>query len=134
MTLFSVTGSGFLRALDREPDATAAVGELAGVVQQIADDLRQASRVGVQVHRRLRQRDRQFLTHAFAQRTDGFHGVVDDRRQFDALLAKLHLAAADAAHVEQVIDQPHHLADLPLQHVHRGIDRMVESSVVGRSS
>ena len=40
------------------------------------------------------------------QRANGFDGLVDDRRQFDALLAQLDLAARDAAHVEQVVDQP----------------------------
>ena len=34
-------------------------------------------------------------------------------------LAQLDLAAADAGHVEQVVDQPHHLPQLPLHHVAR---------------
>ena len=38
--MFVVTG-GFLRAFHCQPNATSAVGELASVVQQIADDLRE---------------------------------------------------------------------------------------------
>ena len=38
-------------ALRGEPDAPAAVGELAGVVQEVSDDLREPCRVGVDEHR-----------------------------------------------------------------------------------
>ena len=81
-------------ALDRQRDVAALVGELAGVVQQVADHLRQPRRVGVEIHRLRRQRDRQLVVHAAVQRARGFDGLVDDRRQLDALLAQLDLAPA----------------------------------------
>ena len=50
--------------------------------------------------------------------------MMHDRRQFDALLTKDQLAKADAPGVEQVIDQPHHLSDLPVHNIHRRINRI----------
>ena len=49
-------------------------------------------------------------------RLRGFDGALDDRSQVDALLAERQLAARDAAHVHQVVDQPHELRDLALHH------------------
>ena len=92
---------------------------LHGVVQQVADDLRQPRRVGVEIDRLRRQRDRQLVVHALVQRADGLDGLLDDGRELDALFAQLDLASRDAAHVEQVVDQPRHLADLALQHLGR---------------
>ena len=50
--------------LDGQPDVPAPVGELAGVVQQVADHLRQPRRVGVEIDGLRRQRDRQLVVHA----------------------------------------------------------------------
>ncbi len=58
--------------LDRQPDVTVLVGELASVVQQVADNLRQPRGIGMQVDLVRRQRDRQLLSLALVQRTDGF--------------------------------------------------------------
>jgi hypothetical protein len=96
---------------------TTTVGELAGVVQQIADDLSQSDRVRIQVHGHGWQREGQFLVLALQDRAHGVHDVVHDGRQVDPLGAKLDLASTDATGVEQVIDQPDHLADLPLQYI-----------------
>ena len=55
---------------------------------------------------------------------DGFDGLIDDGRELDALFAQLDLAPRDAAHVEQVVHQAGHLADLPLQHFGRRMHRV----------
>lgn len=62
------------------------------------------------------------MIQAFGQRASRFHGMVDDGRHFDALPAKVDLAAADPTRVEQVVDQPHHLSNLTLQYVQCVVD------------
>ena len=64
--------------LDGEPDVTATLGELAGVVQEIADDLRQPGRVRIQVHGHAWQRDGQFLLPTLGDRAGGVHDMVHD--------------------------------------------------------
>ena len=43
-------------------------------------------------------------------------GALDHRPQVDPGLAEFQLVAADAADVEDVVHEPHHLAQLPLHH------------------
>jgi hypothetical protein len=38
-----------------------------------------------------------------------------------------HIRNNSAPRVQQVIDQPHHLSDLTIEHIHGGIDRLAES-------
>jgi hypothetical protein len=73
------------------------------------------------------------------QRPARLDGRLDDGRQGDARPFDLHLAARDARDVEQIIDQPHHVRDLPShdperlrrraaaggasQYIHTGADR-----------
>ena len=57
-------------ALDRQADVSALVGELARVVQQVADDLGEPRRVGVQMDRLRRQRDRELVIHAAIERRE----------------------------------------------------------------
>ena len=80
--------------LDRQPDVTVVVGELASVVQQVADNLRQPRGIGMQVDLVRRQRDRQLLSHPLVRRTDGFDCLLHDHRQLDLLLAELDRARA----------------------------------------
>jgi hypothetical protein len=47
---------------------------------------------------------------------DRFEGAVDDRGDFNGLLAELDFAARDARHVEQVVDQPDQVLRLSLDH------------------
>ncbi len=47
----------------------------------------------------------------------GLHRMIDDRCQFDGFAAELELAAADAAHIQQVVNEAHYLRDLTLQHL-----------------
>ncbi|OEZ67326.1 hypothetical protein JAB2_23880 [Janthinobacterium sp. HH100] len=53
----------------------------------------------------------------FDQRHARFHGAGDDGFQVCAFELELDLAPRDARHVQQVVDQVHHLIDLPLHHV-----------------
>ena len=45
-----------------------------------------------------------------------FDGAAHYCRQFDLLLAEFQFVAGDPAHVQQVVHQPHHLAQLALHH------------------
>ena len=77
-------------------DLAARVGVLGGVGQQVADDLRQAHRVGVDQQRLGRQRHDLELC-AGAPRSSGrpvSTAGATTVAQFDALLAQLDLAAA----------------------------------------
>jgi hypothetical protein len=65
-------------ALGREPDSPSWLCVLTGVVEQIAEDLREPHRVRIEVDRLLRQRDLDRLLVTFRQGTAGFDGVRDD--------------------------------------------------------
>ena len=91
---------------------------LGGVGQQVADDLRQPHRVGVEADRFLRERDGRARgpcastsgrTVSTARATTVASSTCSLRRSSD-------LAPHDAGHVEQVVDQPDEVADLPLDH------------------
>ena len=100
-------------------DAALALAVLAGVVAQVAEHLRQAHRIGLDVDRLRRQVDHQLVLEVQGHRPAGLDSVMDDRRQLHPLLAQLEIVAGDAAHVEQIVDQPHQAAQLPLHGVAR---------------
>ena len=105
--------------LDRQDDMPALIGKLRGVAQEVADHLSQPHRIGIEIQRLRRHRDDQLVVQTAVQRARGLGSLVDDRRQLDTLEAKLDPAPGNAAHVEQVIHQPGHLIDLPLEHLGR---------------
>jgi hypothetical protein len=46
-----------------------------------------------------------------------FHSLGNYRLQFHAFLAKLKFVARDSANIQQVIDQSHHVGELPLHRI-----------------
>ncbi len=94
----------------RQPDVTAFVGELAGVVQQVADHLRETRRVGIQVDRLRRQRSPTARDSGSCRETARLRppGWTIDASSMRSR-SKIDLAARDAAHVEQVVHQARHL-------------------------
>ena len=48
-----------------------------------------------------------------------FHGRVDEAGEFEALLAQFDLPLRDARHVEQIVDDPHHVGHLAVEHLPR---------------
>ena len=70
----------------------------------------------MQEHRRLGQAQLELLVATDEERPGGLERALDDRRQRHALAAELQLAVRDAGKVEEVVDQPHHVRDLPLDH------------------
>src|SRR6185369_12475243 len=103
-------------SLDRQPNTTALVGKLKRIVQKVADHLGESCRVGIQIDRVGRQSHRQLTMSALVERTKRFNSLIDDWRELGLLFAELELASRDATHVEQVVDQAHHLAHLTLEH------------------
>jgi hypothetical protein len=83
-----------------QPDVATSLRVLGGVGQQVQEDLGQPGRVGVEVDRLGRQRDRQFMGLGLDGRAGRFHGTWDHRRQVNALLAELQFPPGDAGNVE----------------------------------
>jgi hypothetical protein len=108
-----------------DADATLLARVLGRVVEQVADHLREARRIGVEVDRLARHAHEQQL----ALRIDHGHGrldrLADDRLQLHALPLELHLALRDARHVEQVVDEARELRDLAVDDLARHAQRRV---------
>jgi len=108
-----------LPALDGSAQADRALrlGIACRVVQQVAEHLRQACRVGVEHGGLGRQDHRQPVAGGGDVRAAGLERHVDHALERDALLAQREAAARDAADVEQVVDQARELVDLPVDHL-----------------
>src|SRR5512132_3988154 len=89
------------------------------VVQKIVDDLCQANRIGQDVQRFGLQIHFELVSSAFGERPRGVYGLTDQRRDLDLALAKLDAVMRDPAQIEQVVDEPYELLQLPLHRVER---------------
>ncbi len=89
-------------------------GELAGVVQQVSEGLREPGDVGVDVNRRLRHRHGEVVFELVAGRPGRGDREIEHFRQRHARGPDLQLAGRDAAHVEQIVDEAPHHRHLPL--------------------
>src|SRR4051812_18789626 len=108
----------------------AALGELRRVVQQVEDDLREAG--GIRVYADRLGVDVYFerMSRGFDVRPRRFHGVEQDRRQLDRLLAQLDLASRDAGDIEKVVHQPRHVPPLPVD----DLPSRAQAYVIGREA
>ena len=96
----------------------AAVGRVLGrVADQVDDHLGQARRVACHAHRLRRQAHFQHMAIGGDDRSHRFDRCGDHRVQVERHLVELDLAAGDAAHVEQVVDQARQVADLAVDQV-----------------
>ena len=102
-----------------EPNAAATVGILGGVVEQIGDGLGEPGRICIEVDRLGRHRQREFLTAGVEQWLACFNGGTQHCRQFHALLAQRQLVAGDARDIHEIVDQPSHILQLPIDNLHR---------------
>ena len=105
----------------RDLDMSAAIRVVHGVVQQIAEDLREPYWIRVDQHRRVWQGDAK----QNPGRVDLFpvevYRAIDDNREVKPLLSQLDLAVADTRDLEQIVDEPHEMLDLPLHHLLRAL-------------
>ena len=84
------------------------LGVFGGVVEQVQTDLRQARGICVDGDWLCRQHDIQAMTAFLNQRPAGLNRCLHDNLQIDMFTLELKVAPADAADVEQVVDQPCH--------------------------
>ncbi len=92
---------------------------LGGIVQQVGKDLGQPGEVGVQPDRVLRQIDVQLVAELVDMRLGDLNRATQDLAQVDRVGLQLDIAAGDARHVHQVVDQADHLLDLAVHHLQR---------------
>lgn len=100
--------------LHAESNVATIICELAGIVQEIAHHLGQAGRVRVEDDRARRQTHGQLVVSLLVDGMGGLDGVVNAGRELHALTAELDRPPTDAAHVQQVVHEPHDLTDVPL--------------------
>ena len=105
-----------------EHDAATLARVLGGVVQEVAHDLGEPHRVAAHGEVGVGVADFEFLLFLFEQGLHGFHRRGDDLRHVHALGDQHDLAARDARHVEQVIDEADHVLQLPLDDTARPDD------------
>jgi hypothetical protein len=99
---------------DSDVDAAAALGVLDRVGQEVREHLGEARDVAVDMDRPLGHREMDHEPGLVDRGAHGLDRVEREPGQRDALLPELDLALADAREVEQVVDQPDHLPELPL--------------------
>ena len=92
-------------------------GVLDRIVEEVGQYLGEPREVRLQEHRLFGEIDHEVAARGVHGRPHGLEGVFHDRGQGDPLLAQLDLATADAAQVEEVVDEPHHLPKLPFHDV-----------------
>ena len=79
-----------------EPDVPTLRRELAGIVQQIHQHLRQANRIAIECHGVVGQRNRQDVTRSIDAGSAQFDCGVDEVCQFEPFLAQLDFPLRDA--------------------------------------
>ena len=100
-----------------EPDPAAALGVLRGVGQQVQDDLLDPRRVDVERQLAPLDRDAEGVPPLVDERPGRLDRLVEDRARVHEVLPEPDLPARDARDVEQVVDEPDELPDLPLDDV-----------------
>ncbi len=95
------------------PDIASSGRELRGIGEEIHDHLLQARGVGAHVDGSVRHRHGQPVLAPLQERSGGLHGLRDEPRHVRGDQLQLDGAAGDARDVQQVIDQPGHVLDLP---------------------
>ena len=99
--------------LRREPDATAVVRVLGGVVEKVHDELLDPGCVRMKPDRRCRQRYRKCVPALVDQRTGGFNRTFENSLQHDSIGMKLNSPGGDARHFQQIIHESGQLSHLP---------------------
>jgi hypothetical protein len=123
---WSTTGEPRLvgSALQLDRDRLLGQRELGGVVEQVADDLRQPHRIGAHPHRRFGN-SHVGRAATLQGRLAQLERARDDVADVDALAAQLDLARGDPRDVEQVVDHPREVRDLALDHLPLAVGRRV---------
>ena len=102
-----------------DPDVPAGLGVARRVVEQVGKDLREPRAIGLEPDRLGRQRDGERVPRGVDGGPAGFDRGLQDGGDVHGSNAQRELVAADAAHVEQVVDEPHHQQHLAVDQVAR---------------
>ncbi len=102
--------------LDLQMNTTASVRVLRRVVEQIAEHLRETRHVAVDDQGPRGNVDREIVPGGIDERLTDLERMLQDRLEIDRRALQLDLAAADAAHFEQIVDEVHHLLELTSHH------------------
>ena len=78
--------------------------------------------IGLDYDRWLRGHDAYLVAGALDHRLAHLDRVADDLYQIDALQAQLHPVVGDAPDVEQIVHEPGHQPDLPINHLRDAVD------------
>ena len=90
--------------------------------KQVADHLREPHHVAVDDDLPCRPREHQLVAPCIDRRLHLFDRPVDNFAHVDRLFIEMNLAGDDPRHVQQVVDQPHQVNDLPLHHPRRFVN------------
>src|SRR6187399_1502123 len=99
-----------------EVNRRAGVGELAGVVQQIGDHLRESHGIALHGHGLFGQAHHQLLPLRVDERARRLDGDRDRVANLQRLTPQFHLAAEHARHVEQIVHHAHQVLYLTVDH------------------
>ena len=113
-------------ALGRQKDLSAGRRVLGGVRQKVRQHLLQPGGVGFEDNLAERP-DLQALPSLVQKRPHVLGNAGDKRSQFQTFLAQLELAPGDPGHVQQVVYEPDHVAQLALHHL-AGVAKVLWSS------
>ena len=107
------------RAFDVDFDQPSVRTVLAGIVQQIAQHLRQARCIGVDQNRLRRRAHLELVTRLVECRPHGLQCIVDRLQRVHRRALEHDAPVPDARQLQQVVDQMRHLLDLTLDQRHR---------------
>ena len=91
---------------DAEAHATARIGVLRGVVEQVGDDLREPDGVSLHADGRRGQLDGHLVVALGQERAARLQRLQGHRAEIERFETQVDLAEVDARDVQQVVDQP----------------------------
>ncbi len=107
---------------------SAALGELGGILEQIAEDLRQPAAIGHDQQRFFGADDLQLELVPIERAAQVRNAVAQHGAQIERDSVQAQFAARDAGDVEQIVDQPRELTCLTVDDGARAIDHLALSA------
>ena len=99
-----------------EPDLPATRRELHRIVENVRKDLHEPRAVTVDTNRRRRHTHVQLLVRGRRERHDGLDGSGHQALEFVRFTTQVDLIGSDPGHIQEVIDEPHELPNLTVNH------------------
>ncbi len=115
---------GIIRLLGFDLDAATARRVLRGIVQQVGEHLRESDDVAVERDLVRREIDAELVLLRLDDRRARLDGVTNNPVQRHALFAQRNPIVGDAAHVDEIVDEPDHLTELHVHHAPRAVHQI----------